>query len=120
MPLPPVMSKPEREDVGDVTVLRYTIRAIYDDHEIQTVFEHLQGLVEVEGRRKLVLDFGSVRAIASSAIARLLGLHKDLQASKGRLVLCNLTPLFAEILEVMQLDRYLHIYPTEQDALQTF
>ena len=120
MPLPPGCHVPEREDKGDVTVVHFAASSVRDEQNILAVFEQLRQLVEAEGRRKLVLDFGPVRAVTSSAIANLIALNKELQPPRGRLVLCNLTPLFSEILEAMELHSYLNLYPTEQDALQSF
>jgi anti-anti-sigma factor len=120
MPLPPGFHIPEREDNGDVTVVRFAASSIRDEQNILAVFEQLRRLVEAEGRRKLVLDFGPVRAVTSSAIANLIALNKELQPPRGRLALCNLTPLFSEILQAMELHSYLNLYPTEQEALRSF
>jgi anti-anti-sigma factor len=120
MALPPGYHIPEREDNGDVTIIRFAASSIRDEQNILAVFEQLHRLVESEGRRKLVLDFGPVRAVTSSALANLIALNRDLQPPKGRLALCNLTPLFSEILEAMELHNYLNLYRTEQEALRSF
>lgn len=46
-------------------------------------------------------------------------LNKKLKPPAGRLALCNLTPVVNEIV-IMRLRREFNIYPTEQEALQSF
>jgi anti-anti-sigma regulatory factor len=118
--MPPSRHLLEFEEVGPVTVARLTVRSIRTEEDITTLFEQLRGLTEDQGRLRLLLDFGPVQAIASYAIAKLIDLDAHLRKQGGRLAMCNLTPLFAEVLEVMQLDRHFNLYPSELEALQSF
>jgi anti-anti-sigma factor len=53
----------------------------------------------------VVLDFGTVRHINSSGIARLLRLRKRLIEENGRLVLCGLSPQVTSVFQVTGLDK---------------
>jgi anti-anti-sigma factor len=53
----------------------------------------------------VVLDFGTVRHINSSGIARLLRLRKRLIEENGRLVLCGLSPQVSSVFQVTGLDK---------------
>jgi anti-anti-sigma factor len=108
------------EDVGAVTVVRFTIRTIRADEDICNIFAEINRLVDEGTRTQLLLDFGAVRDFASLTVARLLALHKKLQPPQGRLVLCNLTPVVAEILKIMNLDRYFQICATQEEGLRSF
>jgi anti-anti-sigma factor len=55
--------------------------------------------------RAVVLDFGTVRHINSSGIARLLRLRKRLIEEDGRLVLCGLNPQVSSVFQVTGLDK---------------
>jgi anti-anti-sigma regulatory factor len=118
--MPPGRHFVEWEDVGPVTVARFTVRSLRAEEDIVTVFGQLSKLTEDSGRFHLLLDFGPVQAIASYAIAKLIELDRHLRSQGGRLAMCNLTPLFAEVLEVMQLHRHFNIYRSEREALQSF
>jgi anti-anti-sigma factor len=107
------------DEVGSVTVARFTVRAIRVDDDINSIFEELNRLVD-EGHTKMLLDFSSVQHFASLTIGKLMALHRRLQPPKGRLALCHLTPVVAEILSIMRLTRYFHIYPTQEEALRSF
>jgi anti-anti-sigma factor len=53
----------------------------------------------------VVIDFGTVRHINSSGIARLLRLRKRLIEENGRLVLCGLSPQVTSVFQVTGLDK---------------
>jgi len=108
------------DNVGDVTVIRFTVHSIRADEDIQSIFEQLDRLVDESDRTRLVLDFGAVYDFASLTIGKLVALHKKLQPPRGRLALCHLTPVVAEILNLMGLDRLFHVYQTQEEALRSF
>jgi anti-sigma B factor antagonist len=120
VPAPSVRHSFQWDDVNDVTVVRFTVRSIRADEDIQSIFEQLDRLVEEGGRTRLILDFGAVQDFASFTIGKLVALHKKLQPPHGRLVFCHLTPVVAEILHIMGLDRLFHIYQTQEEALRSF
>ncbi len=109
----------EWDEVGDVTVIRFTVRSIRADEVINRVFGEINQLVEA-GRTRLVLDFGAVQDFASLTVGKLIALHRRLQPPAGHLALCNLTPVVAEGLTVMNLDRHFHIHKTQEEALRSF
>ena len=82
----------EVEQIGDVTVVNFIDRKILDEQNIQIIGEQLFGLVDEEGCRKLLLNFGNVEFLSSAALGKLITLNKKLQAAKGRLILCNIDP----------------------------
>jgi anti-anti-sigma factor len=120
MSAPPARHHFEWEDAGGVTVVRFTTRVIRDDRIIRAMFEQLDRLVEVAGRRKVVLNFAVIDAFASYAIGKLIVLNKKLQPPDGRLALCQLTPIVEEIVDIMRLRRDFNVYKTEQDAIESF
>jgi anti-anti-sigma regulatory factor len=61
-----------------------------------------------------------VHDFASFTVGKLIALHKRLRPPEGRLALCELTPVVAEGLAVMNLDRIFHVYRTQEEALRSF
>jgi len=110
----------EVEDIGDVTVINFIDRKILDEQNIQIIGEQLFGLVEQEGRRKLLLNFGNVEYLSSAALGKLITLNKKLQGAGGRLILCNIDPQIYEVFEITKLDKFFNIQKEEQAALQSF
>lgn len=110
----------EVEDIGDVTVINFVDRKILDEQNIQIIGEQLFGLVDAEGRRKLLLNFGNVEYLSSAALGKLITLNKKLQAVGGRLILANIDPQIHEVFEITKLDKFFNIQKDEQTALQSF
>jgi anti-sigma B factor antagonist len=110
----------EVEHIGDVTVVNFVDRKILDDQIIKVIGDQLFGLVDNEGLRKLLLNFGNVEYLSSAALGKLITLNKKLQAAGGRLILCNIDPQVYEVFEIIKLDKFFNIQKEEQTALQAF
>jgi anti-sigma B factor antagonist len=110
----------EVEDLGDVTVVSFTDRKILDEQNIQVIGDQLFGLVDENGRKKLLLNFGNVEYMSSAALGKLITLNKKVQSAGGRLVLCNIDPQIREVFEITKLDKLFVIRGDEQEALQMF
>jgi anti-sigma B factor antagonist len=122
---PRMSSQPRRrrlevEHIGDVTVVNFVDRKILGEQNIQIIGEQLFSLVDEEGWRKLLLNFGNVEYLSSAALGKLITLNKKLQAVGGRLILCNIDPQIYEVFEITKLDKFFNIQKEEQAALQAF
>jgi anti-sigma B factor antagonist len=110
----------EVEEIGDVTVVSFTDKKILDEQNIQIIGEQLFGLVDEQGKKKILLNFGNVEYMSSAALGKLITLNKKVQTSKGKLVLCNIDPQIREVFEITKLDKLFVIRGDEQEALQMF
>lgn len=117
---PPGPQYVEWDEVGGICVIRFTTPTIRDDRIIRVIFEQINKLVNEVGYHRLVLNFAGIEAFASYAIGQLVVLNKKLQPPEGRLVLCNLTPIVGEIIDILNLRKQLKICRSEQDAIQSF
>jgi anti-sigma B factor antagonist len=120
MSQPPRRKRLEIEDIGDVTVVCFTDRKILDEQNIQVIGEQLFSLVDEMSRKHLLLNFTNVEYMSSAALGKLITLNKKVQASGGRLVLCNIDPQIREVFEITRLDKLFTIRRDEQEALQAF
>ncbi len=110
----------EVENIGDVTVVNFLDKKILDEQNIQIIGEQLFSLVDNEGCRKVLLNFGNVEYLSSAALGKLITLNKKLQQAGGRLVLCNIDAQIHEVFEITKLDKFFKIIKEEQAALQAF
>jgi anti-sigma B factor antagonist len=110
----------EVEDIGDVTVVNFIDKKILDEQNIQIIGEQLFNLVDELSRRKLLLNFGNVEYLSSSALGKFIALDKKIKLLGGRLILCNIAPQIQEVFEITKLDRVFNIHKEEQAALQAF
>ena len=77
------------ESIDGVTVVSFVDTKIVTEENIQEVGDQLYSLVEDEGHRQLLLNFGNVQYLSSAALGKLINLKKKVGAVKGKLKLCD-------------------------------
>jgi anti-sigma B factor antagonist len=121
MPSRPSRSWFDVQQVGTVTVVRFTCAAIRDQVMVQALGEELLKLAFGRPERPcLLLNFRDVTYLSSAMLGKLIGLQKQAQAAGGRLALCELDQNLCAVFEVSQLDKRFAIYADETEALGTF
>lgn len=110
----------EINEVGDVTVVQFRDRKIIDDIDIQEAGRELFRLVEVDGRRKILLNFSRVDFISSAILGKFLTLKKKVAAAGGVLKMCSIRPEDFEVFQITKMDREFDIQDDEADALAAF
>jgi anti-anti-sigma factor len=86
----------------------------------QDIVRVSQALISRASPPHVILNMSGVSLVSSSFIAGLIALNRRLQDAKGRLVLCELSPVVRETLTGAKLDRILTFANTERDALTVF
>lgn len=116
-PLPPALrQRIEVEHAGDVTVAAFAERRVLEDQQIQEIGDALFWLVDVAGRRKVVLDFGPIEFLSSATLGKLITLHRKLQAAGGWLVMCRLPPDVMDVFRIVKINRIFTIVTDPQRA----
>ncbi|MEQ8848551.1 STAS domain-containing protein [Botrimarina sp.] len=114
------MSTPQRislAESGDVTVVTFNDSKIIDDQAIQELGQELIALVEVDDRKKIVLNFAAVEFMSSAALGKLISFEKRVRAHKAQLILTNIRPEIHEVFAITKLTRLFTIKEDEADAL---
>jgi len=107
-------------EVGDVTIARFVDKKILDETNIADIGNQLFGLVDEDGRKKIVLDFTVVEYLSSAALGKLITMDKKVKAVSGKLKLSNIRPEILEVFTITRLDKIFTIVPTTEDALESF
>ena len=110
----------QREDIGDVTVVRLKTPRVVNDDITRAVFDPLVTLVTQMGRRNLVLNLASAESLPSLALAKLVVLNRKVSAVNGRLVLCHVSANVVGVLETTHLNDILNLCGDEREALASF
>jgi anti-anti-sigma factor len=110
----------EREDFGDVTVVRVQVPLLRSDEVTDALFQQTDALLDGAGRSRLVLNFDRVVFLASVGIGHLVRLVHHARKVGGRLVLCKVLPAIHEVLQKTYLTDLLPVYGDEQEAVQSF
>jgi len=108
------------EQIGDVTVAKFVDKKILDENNIQVIGNQLFGLVEEDGRKKIVLDFSNVEYLSSAALGKLITMDKKVKSAGGKLRLCTIRPDIYEVFAITRLNKLFDIRDDQQAALSGF
>ena len=105
------------EDVDDITIVRFIDKKILDETNIQIIGNQLFGLVEEDGRKKIILDFSTVEYLSSAALGKLITMNKKVAAASGKLKLCNIRKDILEVFTITKLNKVFDIQDNLEKAL---
>lgn len=108
----------EIEEVHDVTVATLTTKRILNEELIQVLGNELFALVDIDGRKKIVLDFKRVEYFSSAALGKLITLDKKVKTAKSKLRLCSLNPEIYEVFVITRLTKLFDIRDNREEALK--
>src|SRR5262249_50334123 len=109
---------------GEATAVHFTgCNVSLDEETLDCIHDQLLALAEEPSEADLLLDFGNVEYVSSTALGTLVSLHKKLLARGRHLIVGNLSPQVQEVFVVTRLDRFLNLRwagqetePTAQDG----
>jgi stage II sporulation protein AA (anti-sigma F factor antagonist) len=103
---------------GEVTVVRLLSPELVRESDVAIVGKRLLRVVEELGGRLVVVNLAEVEHMDSAMIGKIIALHKTARAHGGRVVLCEVNPMVSDALEVLHINRLVHVYPDEPAAVQ--
>lgn len=109
--------KVEVKEVKDTKVIKLTgqIRI-----STQNEFKDLLDNVAKENEGKpVIISMDGVSYMNSAGLGIIIDTYKKFKEKKGRMILCNLTQDITKLFEVTRLDRFIEIYKTENEALES-
>ena len=86
----------------------------------QDIVRVSQAFISRASPPNVIFNLSGVQLVSSSFIAGLIALNKRINDAKGKLVLCELTPVVRETLTGAKLDRILTLVEKESDAMAIF
>lgn len=111
----------EINEIHGITMVHLLDDRLVERNGIEDVGQALCQLIESEGRRKLVVNFSSVKSISSAGfLGQLVVLHKKVKAHGGTLTFCCIRPEVHGVFTVTKLNRLFDIRENEADALAAF
>jgi anti-sigma B factor antagonist len=108
----------ESREIDGVRVLRFTDRRLYDDVTVRQVGDALVDAVPTGPGGRLVLDFSGVDEVSSLMIGKLLLVLRRVDAARGKLRLCELSPSVRGVFRSTNLDRLFGIDRDLRESLE--
>ena len=106
--------------VGDVTVVRFNDRKILDEAKIIEFGTELFGLVDLDNRKSILLNFDGVEFLSSAALGKLITLDRKVKSHKGRLKMSNIRREIYDVFQVTKLNKVFDIHDGEAEAISAF
>lgn len=107
----------QSQTLGDVAVVRCRGR-IVSGEESRLVQREVEALMRET--KNIVLQLAEVNYIDSGGLGALVRLRGMLQAARGDLKLCQLSPFVTQVLQATNLLSVFHSYASEKNAIEAF
>lgn len=103
------MSVPSRIQVSDidgVMVVRFTDHQLFDERPVREIAEQIAVNLPSDGTPiRLILDFSDVTLLSSIALGKFILIQRRVDASRGTMRLCELSPVLQQVFRTANLDR---------------
>jgi len=107
-------------EVDGVKVVRFHDRQLFDERTVREVADQIAARLPNDGKPiRLVLDFSEVGLISSSLLSKLILLQRRVDGTRGRLRLCELSPVLQQVFRTSNLDRLFAIDRDQRSSLET-
>ncbi len=105
------------EQDGGVYIATLNREQLTDDDNLEQLGQDFHMVIDKQGITRLVLRLGRVRYMTSSALGRLITLHRKMNRSEAILVLSEPTSHVQAILETARLLTYFTVCSTLEEAM---
>lgn len=108
-------------EVDGVKVVRLLERQLFDERTVRDVADQVAAILPNDGSPiRLVLDFSDVALISSSLLSKLILIQRRVDGTRGKLRLCELSPVLQQVFRTSNLDRLFSIDRDQRAALAAF
>jgi len=116
------MPAPVRIQVNDangIKIVRFNDRLLFDERTVREVSEQIAISLPSDGTPiRLVLDFSEVNLISSSMLSKLILIQRRIDATRGKLRLCELSPILQQVFRTSNIDRLFAIDRDQRTSLE--
>jgi anti-sigma B factor antagonist len=116
-----VVSRVQVHEEDGVKVVRFQDRSLFDERTVREVADQIAAVLPNDGSPiRLVLDFSDVNLISSTLLSKLILLQRRVDASHGRLRLCELSTIIQQVFRTSNLDRLFKIDRDLRTSIESF
>ncbi len=105
------------EESQGVTIVSFRDAPILDAVTTQRIARELYAVAENADKRKVVLDFATVRFLSSRALGVLLTLRRKADKAGVNVVLASIRPELVRVFEITNLDKLFGFFDSREDAI---
>ena len=109
------------QEVEGVKVVRFHDHHLFDERTVREVADQIAAELPNDGSPiRLIIDFSDVSLISSTLISKLILLQRRIDSSRGKLRLCEMSPVIQQVFRTHNLDRLFTIDRDQRAALESF
>ena len=116
------MAAPSRiqvQEIDGIHVVRFNDQQLFDERTVREAAEQISISLPSDGTPiRLVIDFSDVSLISSSALSKLILIQRRIGETRGKLRLCELSPVLQQVFRTSNLDRLFAIDRDLRSALE--
>ncbi len=110
-----------RTEVKDeIRIIIIEVQRLVEGTLIEQCSKEIIALLDKTAEKQVLLHFGLVSFMSSSALGMLIKINKKCAEYKVALKLCNITPDIMQVFKITALGKVFSIYPEASDALAAF
>ena len=106
------------EDRVPVVVATVIRPSLGEEDNIEQFGVELNQMIDNYGCHWLAIDLRQVTLITSSAVGKLIALHRNLHRRDGRLALCGVSGFVRNVLQTANLIDYFHVTSSVEEAVE--
>ncbi len=116
----PATARIQVNTVDGVTVVRFQDQQLFDERTVREVAEQISLCLPSDGTPiRLILDFSDVNLISSTALSKLILIQRRVDATRGKMRLCELSTILQQVFRTANLDRLFTIDRDQRTALES-
>jgi anti-sigma B factor antagonist len=108
-------------ETDGIKVVRFQDQQLFDERTVREIADQIGAALPNDGTPiRLVVDFSDVSLISSTFLSKLILLQRRIDGSRGKLRLCELSPMIQQVFRTSNLDRLFKIDRDERTAIDSF
>jgi anti-sigma B factor antagonist len=108
-------------ETDGVKVVRFHDHQLFDERTVREVADEIAAALPNDGSPiRLILDFSDVSLISSSLLSKLILLQRRVDGTRGKLRLCEMSPVIQQVFRTANLDRLFSIDRDQRAATESF
>jgi anti-anti-sigma factor len=105
---------------GEIRIIVIDVPRLVDQAVIDQCYREIVDLLDKTEERLVLLHFGRVAFMSSSALGMLVRLHKKCKEYDALLKLCNVSPDIHQVFKITGLDKVFSMHADAADAMEAF
>jgi anti-sigma B factor antagonist len=104
-----------------IKVVRFQDHQLFDERTVREIADQIAEALPNDGSPiRLVVDFSEVSLISSTFLSKLILLQRRIDATRGKMRLCEMTPIIQQVFRTSNLDRLFKIDRDQRTAIDSF